>query len=137
MKVSNAAANDFAVDLLARMDGGAAAGSVKFYTGTQPAGPDTAITSQVLLGTLTLSDPSAIASGRTLTFESVTEDASADNDGTATWCRVLDSDGVAVMDCSAGEAGSGPAGADPDFVMNSSAVVTGGPIRILSAVITF
>jgi len=39
------------------INAGTGPGTIKVYTGTKPAGPATAVTTQVLLGTLTLSDP--------------------------------------------------------------------------------
>ena len=56
-RISNAAAKaacDAIVDLI---DGGAGAGTCKIYTATQATDPDTAIGAQVLLATLTFSDP--------------------------------------------------------------------------------
>jgi hypothetical protein len=137
MKSSADLGNDFAVAFLARVDAGSGPGYVEVYDGTQPATPDTAVTTQTLLGTLTLSDPAGSISGRTLTFGTVTEDSSADADGTATWCRMYDSDATPVADFSAGEAGSMPFGADPDMIMNNSDITSGAPIRILSFLINF
>jgi hypothetical protein len=118
MKVNNSVANGFAIDLLAALDAGAGASQIKFYTGTQPAGPNTAITSQTLLGTLTCSDPSGSVSGRVLTLGTVTEDSSADATGTCTWARHVDSDGG-------------------DIELNTVNIVTGGPIQITGGTITF
>ena len=110
---------------------GSGAGTIKLYTGTKPTDPDTAITSQVLLGTLTCSDPAGAVSGRTLTFGAVTMDSAADATGTATWARLADSAGVAVIDIDITTTGGGGFGQ-----MNTTSIVIGGPITAPSVVIT-
>lgn len=117
--------------ITAAIDAGAGAGTLKIYTGTRPS-TGGAITSQVLLGTLTFSDPSApAASGGVLTFNSITQDASADATGTAAWARVADSTGAFVMDMSVTATGGGG-----DIELNTTAVTSGGPISVTSATIT-
>ena len=49
---------------------GAGAGTIKIYTGTIPTNEDTAIGSQVLLGTLTFTDPAASAASACLLYTS-------------------------------------------------------------------
>jgi hypothetical protein len=132
MKVNNAVANSFATAVLAALDAGSGPSVIKFYTGAQPAGPNTAITSQTLLGTLTCSDPSGTISGRVLTLSTVTEDSSADATGTCTWARHEDSDGNAVADYSVTATGGGG-----DIELNTVNIVTGGPIQITGGTITF
>lgn len=132
MKVNNSLANSYATDTLAAMDAGTGPSQIKFYTASQPAGPNTAITSQTLLGTLTCSDPSGSVSGRVLTLGTVTEDSSADATGTCTWARHLDSDGNAVADYSVTATGGGG-----DIELNTVNIVAGGPIQITGGTITF
>lgn len=133
MKLSDSRANATATAVLGDIDAGAGAATIKFYTGTQPATPDTAITSQTLLGTLTCSDPSGSVSGRVLTFSTITQDSSADATGTATWARVATSAGTAVLDLSVTAVGGGG-----DIQMNTTSIVTGAPIGITgSPTITF
>jgi hypothetical protein len=83
-------------------------GSIKIYTGVKPANADTAITSQVLLASCSLSATSAPAAvAGVLTFNAITPDAAADNTGTATWFRAYRADGTtAVMDGNVGTVGS-------------------------------
>jgi hypothetical protein len=73
-------------------------GYIRIYDGTQAANPQTAIGSQVLLAELRFGTPAfgAAATG-TATAEAITADASANNTGTATWFRVLQSDGTTVL----------------------------------------
>lgn len=113
------------------LDSGAGAALIKVYTGTKPAGPDTAITSQVLLGTLTCSDPCGSVSSGVLTFSAITQDAAADATGTATWARITESGGAAIADVSITTSGGGG-----DLIMNTVTVVTGGPISCSSLTIT-
>jgi len=80
------------------INAGTGPGTIKVYTGTKPAGPATAVTTQVLLGTLTLSDPAGSVASSALTFSAITQDSVADNGGTATWARISDSAGNAVID---------------------------------------
>ena len=81
-------------------------GSLRVYDGTQPADPDTAITSQVLLATLPLNATAfAAASAGSKTANSITS-ATAVATGTATWYRFVTSGGTAVFDGSVGTATS-------------------------------
>lgn len=76
------------------------------YNGVQPANANTAVTSQVLLASLTI--PSTFGSdvNGTLTLGSVTS-AVASNAGTASWFRIFKSDGTTVvLDGSVGIAGA-------------------------------
>lgn len=108
------------------IDGGAGPGLIRFYNAPMPATPDTAITTQTLLGTLTFSDPSApAAAAGTSTYSAITEDAVADNTGTAAWARIVDSAGVVVHDVDVGGPASGA------FIeLNTTSIVAGGPIEI-------
>lgn len=113
------------------LNAGTGAATIKLYTGTKPASPDTAVTTQTLLGTLVCSDPAGTVAGGSLTFGPITSDSAADASGTATWLRIADSDGVAVFDLDVTVTGSGGAAQ-----MNTTSVVVGGPITAPSVVIT-
>lgn len=119
-RLSNAGANaaaDAVVDLL---DGG----TIKIYTGTQPATADTAIGAQVLLATLTFGTPAfGSAAAGVATANAITQDSSADATGTATWFRVATSGAATTFD---GEVGT--SGADLNF--NSVSFVTGAAVSI-------
>lgn len=128
---SDALAGTILTDINTALNAGAGAGTVKFYTGTKPAKPDTAITTQILLGTLTLSDPAGNVSGRNLVFNPITQDSSADATGVATWARLADSNGVAVIDVDVSNVGGGAF-----LQMNTTSVVMYGPILISSMIIT-
>lgn len=129
--LSDAAANAVLTEINTRLNAGATGATVKVYTGTKPAGPDTAITSQVLLGTLTCATVAGTVASRTLTFAAITQDSSADASGVATWARLADSNGLAVVDVDASVIGG------TGFLqMNTTNIVELGPILIASLVIT-
>jgi len=113
--------------IAAAIDAGIVGGQLKFYDGSRP-GTNGAATN--LLGTVVFSATCAPdASGGVLTFSEMTEDASADATGTATWARITDSDDNFVCDCSVGTSGE-------DINLNSVAITVGGIIRVTSGTLT-
>lgn len=104
-------------------------GKLRFYTATQPA-TGAAITSQTLLAELTMNATFAPASsGGVLTMNAITG-ANASSTGTATWFRLLKSDGTTiVMDGTVGTSGS-------DINMTSTSFVSGQPVAMSSWTIT-
>lgn len=131
VKGSNAARGAMATALIGAIDTGSGNALLKFYTGTQPAGPDTAISSQTLLGTLTCSDPVGSQSNGVITFSAITDDSAADATGTCTWARLVNPAGDAVMDFDVTATGGGGA-----ITLNTVSIVSGGPIQISSMTIT-
>lgn len=112
------------------VDAGGAAGTIKLYTGTQPASADTALAGNTLLGTLTFTRPSAPAAANgVLTYSAIVEDSSADATGTAAWARVQDSAGNTVFDCDVATSGA-------TLNLNTVSIVAGGPIRVSSFTVT-
>lgn len=83
-------------------------GKLRVYSGTRPANPQTAITSQTLLAELTLNSTAfGAAVAGVATANAVTSDTAADATGTATWFRVVKSDGSTVLwDGDVGTSGS-------------------------------
>src|SRR3954469_14305874 len=74
-----------------------AGGSIKIYSGTQPANANTALSGNTLLATLTLASPAGPASpGGTFTFGTITG-ATAAASAPASFARVFQSDGTAVV----------------------------------------
>lgn len=82
------------------LDSGTGAGKIRIYSGSQPAGPDTAIGAQVLLAEFTLNDPAFVAGATGVRDLDVTPIPTAVGlaAGTATWYRALSSDNVAHFD---------------------------------------
>lgn len=105
-------------------------GYIEFYNGSRP-GTGVAVTSQTLLGTITLGLPSSTASNGVLTFTTTTQDLYVDSDGTITWARISDGSGGFVMDASCGLSGSGA-----DFIFNSVDALEGGILKLNSGAIT-
>lgn len=109
---------------------GAAAGTLKVYTGAQPATPETAATG-TLLATFTLTDPALAAAVSGV----ATLDADPDltttvlADGTAGWFRIADSNALAVLDGEVGTTGK---------ALNFDAVAwtTGGTVNITTGTVT-
>jgi hypothetical protein len=126
-KFSNTAVNAEANALAVLLNNG----YIRIYTGTQPANADTAITSQVLLAELRFNATAfGAAVAGVLTANTITTDTAADNTGTATWFRALQSDGTTVvLDGSAGESAV-------NLVLESADLVAGESVGILSFVLT-
>ena len=113
------------------IDSGAGAGTIKIYDSTQPTNADTAIGAQVLLATLTYSDPSkSTGTGRTLTFNSITDDTSAVA-GTAAWARIANSTGTTQFDCDVTATGGGGT-----IELNTVTIGTGVTVSITSFTMT-
>jgi len=101
---------------------------LRIYDGSRPATGGAATT---LLAELTCNATFApAASSGVLTLNAIAADASANATGTATWFRIVQSDGTThVMDGSAGTSGT-------DLVLNTASIVTGANVSISSATIT-
>lgn len=109
------------------LNAGAAAALIRIYDGTRPA---TGGAPTTLLAELTCTDPAApAASGGVLTFSAITQDASANATGTATWFRMVDSNAVFVLDGDVGVSGA-------DMNLTTTSIVTGQPVSISSATFT-
>jgi len=120
-KRSNVAANA-ACDAMAAL---ANAGKLRIYSGSQPTDADTALSGQTLLAELTMGNPAfnaAVAGVATAT--AITSDPSADATGTATWFRLLQSDGTTVI--SDGSAGTSSA----DLILATTSIVAAAVIAV-------
>lgn len=114
-------------------------GSVEIYAGSQPADANTAVSGQTLLATLTMGSPAfgaSTVSGSTPTRKAtasanaITDDSSADATGTATWFRLLESNGTTViMDGSVGVSGC-------DLNLVSASIVAGEDVSVTSFTIS-
>jgi len=114
------------LDAITTFTGGSAL--LRIYDGSRPATGGTATT---LLAELTCNATFApAASGGTLTLNSITQDSSANATGTATWFRLVKSDGTTiVLDGSVGTSGA-------DLNLNSTSISSGAAVSVTSAVIT-
>lgn len=106
-------------------------GTIKIYSGTQPADANTALSGNTLLATLTCNATFApSASSGALTLNSITSDTNAAATGTASFFRMLKSDGTTVvMDGSVGTSGC-------DMNLNTTSIVSGATVACTSFVIT-
>lgn len=103
--------------------------SIEIRTGSAPTNPDTTA-SGTLLATLTgnASGFGTVSGAGVLTAGAITQ-ANAVATGTAGYCRIKTSGGTAIMDLDVNTTGS-------SVIMNTTSIVSGGPVQITSAVIT-
>ena len=118
--------------LNAALDTPLASGFLDIYdsTGTgQPATPDVAVTTQVKLAHLPLSATAfGAASAGVKTANAVTSGTGLAV-GTATWFRLTEAGGTAVLDGSVGTSGT-------DCVLNDVAITVGGTVPITSLTVS-
>lgn len=101
---------------------------LRIYDGSRPATGGAATT---LLAELTCNATFApSATGGVLTLNAITQDSSADATGTATWFRIVQSDGTThVLDGNVGTSGS-------DLNLNTTSIVAGAAVSVTSFTIT-
>ena len=129
VRLAVALANDLANAIDDDVNAGAGAGTIKIYTGSQPATGDTAA-SGTLLATFTLSDPAfGAASGGTITLAGTPLTVAASNTGTAGWFRIQDSSSNNVLDGSVGTSGN-------QINLNTTSITSGVNVTITSGTIT-
>ena len=114
------------LDAITTFAGGSAL--LRIYDGSRPATGGAATT---LLAELTCNATFAPgASGGVLTLNAITQDSSANATGTATWFRLVKSDGTThVFDGNVGTSGS-------DLNLNSTSITSGSAVSVTSATIT-
>lgn len=115
-----------------RANAGAGPGTIKIYTGAQPANADVSdLSSYTLLVTFPLADPAfAAASGGVKDLDADPDlSATAAATGTAGWARCEDSDGNNVFDGSVGTSGT-------DFIINSTSITTGQTVNLTLGSVT-
>jgi len=106
-------------------------GYIRIYDGTQPTNADTAVGAQVLLAELRFgADAFPAASAGVLTANAITDDSSANATGTASWARILASDGTTVYwDGSVGTASA-------NVILNTTSIVSGAVVSCSSLTFT-
>lgn len=132
-RIANLAAIDALDAIVDLIDGGDSNGYIEIRTGAPPATCETA-SSGTLLATLALSDPAfggaadddpdAIA-----TADTITEDAEADNGGTAGHFRVFDSDDVCIIQGTVAES-------DADMIIDNEVINAGQTVQITAYTVT-
>ena len=108
-------------------------GAYDIYDGTQPASPDTAITTQNLLATLACSSTFApAASNGVVTASAIsngTGTAAAGAGKTATWYRLRKSGGAGVVDGTVGTSNA-------DLILTSTTIAQGQTVSVSSSTYT-
>jgi hypothetical protein len=101
-------------------------GFLEIYSGTQPATPDVAVTTQVKLAKLPLGATAfGAAAAGTKTANAITS-ANALATGTAAWCRAFKADdATAVIDGSVGTSAT-------DMILNSVSLTSGSSVAVTS-----
>lgn len=130
-RITNAAARAAVAAIAALLNGG----TVRIYTGTQPAEADAAPTG-TLLATCTLGNPAFGAAtdanpGGRVTANAITGDTSIDTGGTAGWFRAFNSGGTAVIDGNITATGGGG-----DMTLADVNLVQGGTFSVTGWTIT-
>ncbi len=126
-RLSDAAANAAADAVCALLN----SGYLRLYSGSQPATPNTSVTTQTLLAELRFGATAfAGAVAGMATANPLTPDASAAASGSATWFRALEVDGTtAVFDGSVGTNAS-------NLTLNSVAIASGAAVSISDFIYT-
>jgi hypothetical protein len=107
-----------------------ASGLLRIYNGAQPASPDTAVGAQVKLAELMCNAAAfaAAASAGVLTANAISS-ANALASGTASWFRLVKSDGTAVMDGTVGTSGA-------DLIIDNTSINSGQSVSVTSLTVT-
>lgn len=132
LRLSNAArsaAADAVVDLL---DAGSTGGLLRIYTGSQPAGPGSTATGD-LLAELDLADPAfgSASNGVAAIDADPALSTTGVDDGAAGWFRLLDSNELAVVDGTVTATGAGG-----DLTLNTTTISVGLTVEVTGGSIT-
>lgn len=127
LTLANAVRSAMANTGLDSVDAGTGPGKIRVYSGSRPAGPDTALSGNTLLAEFALADPAWAAA------VNGAKDLDADPDlsttglaaGTASFFRALDSDNVAKYDGAVATSGS-------DLNLNTTTISVGLTVTITS-----
>lgn len=126
LRLATTARNAAANAVVDSLDAGAGPATIKVYTGSQPATPQTAPTGTLLL-TFTLNDPAFgdAATGAATLDVAPALTATGAAAGTAGWFRAADSTGAAVFDGACGTSGA-------ELNLSTTTVSTGLDVTITS-----
>ena len=118
--------------MLDAIDASANTGYLRFYDGTQPSTPETALSGNTLLAECTIAaDSMAAASAGSKAFNAIGADTSANASGTCTFARLFASNGTtALLDFTVGATGSGA-----DITFATVSFVAGANIGVSSLTI--
>lgn len=126
--ITAAAADAMSSALNVYINTGGAAKAI-IYDGTVPASAGTAISTQNALATFTLNATAFTSSNGVLTLAGVPKTVSADLGGTATFFRITNSAGVAILQGAVGTSGQ-------QLNLNTTIITAGVNVTITSGTIT-
>lgn len=137
-KLSNAAilaALDAVVDKL-DLGSGTASAHMLVYSGTPPAKVDDALSGNTLLADLPMSNPAFGAASDqnpngSVAAASITSDTDADATGTASFCRLVDRNGVAHLQFTISASGGGG-----EIIISSVSIVQHGTVSCSALTLT-
>lgn len=131
IRIAAAVRNSMLTQIATAVDAGAGAGTIKVYSGTQPANADAALSGNTLLVTFTLADPSfGTAAAGSMDLDADPDlSATAVATGTASFARVADSTGATVYDGTVGTSGT-------DFVITSTSVTSGQTVNLTTGTLS-
>jgi hypothetical protein len=105
-------------------------GTIQFFSGTQPANANTALSGNTLLATLTFGSTAFGAAAASVITANAITSGTAVATGTATFARLYESNGTTVVgDVTVGTSGAG-------INLNTTSIVTGGLVSITSFTLT-
>jgi hypothetical protein len=117
-------------DIAALLEGG----SLRLYAGQQPASPDVAVGTQLLLAELRFGTPAFLAAvGGTATAHALTSEDDAPASGYATWARASSASDVAIFD---GSVGVHTDDEDFDCELDTVSIAAGSSVAISALTIT-
>src|SRR6266704_3232939 len=112
--------------MLNALASGASNGFVRIYGGEQPVTPEEQISTQPILAELDFGNPAfSAASGGVITANAIEDEDDALASGTATWFRIVGSNGIALWDGSVGESGT-------DMILDSVKIKAHARVSVIS-----
>lgn len=120
MKFETALRTSMATEILNRLQAGTAqAPKLQIYSGAMPANIGDAIAG-TLLAELDIATTVGTVTDGVLTFDAITDDASANASGDPTWARLLNRDGIEIIYLTASASGAGG-----ELQVNPGSIVSG------------
>lgn len=127
--IISSAARSTAMDAVTAMLNAGGAGRIEIFSGIKPAGPGSAITSQVLLATLTYSATSYAPSVAGVATANAITPGTAVASGTASWARHSSGAGAAILDETVGTS-------DTDIILETTTITVGVLVSLASHTLT-
>lgn len=130
LRLATATRNALADAFDAAVNAGGGAGTIKIYSGTQPADANTGLSGNTLLATFTLDSPAfGSASNGVITLAGTPRTTTGAAAGTATWARCETSTPGTVFDCDVGTASA-------TLILNTTTISVGVDVSITAGTIT-